>query len=339
LRKGKLMVLQHQVGYKTVIPEIPVSRGVLGKVMRTGQPVLLIDVHTDPDFLEAMPGITSEACVPLFDGSRPVGALNIETQGVELTDADLRLLAALGEQIGLALGRARLYTQVRDDAATEATLLHEVNHRVKNNLSSIIGLLQLEQDYVPALREGPQQDLIGDLIGRIQSLAAVHDLLSEVRWAPLPIHDLANRIVRAAIAVAPPHSELAVDIPPSPVQVTAKQASALALIINELATNSLKHALSNASALRIAIQFQQEAKQIMLEYRDNGPGFPSEVLCGERENVGLHLVRMLSRHDLRGKIDLSNRGGAVVRISFGTSAEGNSGTGPLDLPLIPGLVP
>jgi len=337
LRQGDTMVLRHQVGYDTVLEEIPISRGVLGKVMRTGQPVLLGDVRADPDFLAAVSGITSEACVPLFDSGRVVGALNIESKGFELTRADLRLLAALGEQIGLALGRARLYTQVREDAATRAILLHEVNHRVKNNLSAIIGLLQIQQEHLPTVAQASHSQLFDDLTGRIRSLAAVHDLLSAASWAPLLIHDLAGRIVQAAVAIAPPEAAIVVDIPPSPLLVTAKLAGPLALIINELATNSLKYALprlEGAPVLRLGLAIRQRASQVELEFRDNGPGFPPAVLRGEQHNVGLHLIQLLGRHDLRGKIDLSNESGAVVRLSFraeGGEALAPAPTGPLSI--------
>lgn len=114
LRRGDSMFLEHQVGYAEVIQEIPVSKGVLGKTVRTGQAILLDDVHTDPDFLEAIPGIGSEVCVPLFDRGQVVGTLNVESYpGMKLTEADLRLMTALSENISIAIGRARLYTEIR----------------------------------------------------------------------------------------------------------------------------------------------------------------------------------------------------------------------------------
>jgi PAS domain S-box-containing protein len=118
LRQGEVLVLQHQVGYKTVIREISISKGILGRVVTTGQPVLLKDAHADPAFLEAIAGIVSEVCVPLFDEGQVVGALNVESQqGMELSETDLRLITALSEQIGIAIGRARLYTQARESEA------------------------------------------------------------------------------------------------------------------------------------------------------------------------------------------------------------------------------
>lgn len=114
LQDGQL-VLQHEVGYEQVLDRIPVTHGIMGRVVRTRRPVLLGDVRSDPAFLDAIEGLTSEVCVPLFDEGRVVGTLNVEsTAGVELTEDDLRLMNAVAEHVGIAVGRARLYDRVRE---------------------------------------------------------------------------------------------------------------------------------------------------------------------------------------------------------------------------------
>ncbi len=114
LRDGEELVLQHQVGYQEVIERIPLTGGVSGRAVRRGRPVLLEDVSTDPDFLGAVEGVTSEICVPLFDGDEAVGFLNVESiGGVKLGQEDLRLMVAVGEHVGVAVSRARLHARVR----------------------------------------------------------------------------------------------------------------------------------------------------------------------------------------------------------------------------------
>jgi PAS domain S-box-containing protein len=114
LQDGALM-LQHQVGYRQVLSEIPLSRGVMARAVRTGQPVFLADVSTDPDFLDAIGGICAEICVPLHDRGQIVGVLNIEsTEAGRLSDADLQLMVAVAEHVNVSIGRARLYTEVRE---------------------------------------------------------------------------------------------------------------------------------------------------------------------------------------------------------------------------------
>ncbi len=112
---GADLVLQHQVGYDKVIERIPIEEGVMGRSARSGQPLLVEDVGKDPGFLGAIDDITSEVCVPLFDQNRVVGILNVESVGgVALTQADMRLTSALGEQASIALSRARLYSQAEE---------------------------------------------------------------------------------------------------------------------------------------------------------------------------------------------------------------------------------
>jgi PAS domain S-box-containing protein len=123
LLENTMLSLQYQVGYAQVIASVPISSGISGRVVRTGQAVLLEDVQHDPAFLGAIPGIVSEVCVPLFDHGAVVGTLNIETtQGIRLTTADLQLMQVLGEHIGIAVGRARLYTAVRTSESRFATI-------------------------------------------------------------------------------------------------------------------------------------------------------------------------------------------------------------------------
>ncbi len=113
LCEGDVLALQHQVGYDRVFDRIPIQGGIMGRVIRTGRPVLLTDVGSDPDFIAAIDGIVSEVCVPLLDQGSVVGVLNLEsTAGVVLTAADLDLMRTLGAHIGNTIGRSRLYTEI-----------------------------------------------------------------------------------------------------------------------------------------------------------------------------------------------------------------------------------
>jgi signal transduction histidine kinase len=117
LEDDTTLVMQHQVGYNRVLERIPIERGVSGRVARTAQPVLVEDVRSEPAFLGAIEGIASEVCVPFFDEGQVAGTLNVEsTGGVRLGEADLRLMLAVSEHLSLAVGRARLYAEVRRTA-------------------------------------------------------------------------------------------------------------------------------------------------------------------------------------------------------------------------------
>lgn len=128
LREGDELVLQHHIGYDRVVARIPVSVGVTGRVVRSGEPVLIEDVSADPDFICPIGGVVSEICVPLRDAGRVAGVLNVEsTNGVRLTEDDLRLLLALGAHVDVAIERARLYGEVQASEARFRTLVQNVS--------------------------------------------------------------------------------------------------------------------------------------------------------------------------------------------------------------------
>jgi len=131
LLKGDTLEFQYEVGYQNVLTRIPISRGVNGKVARTGLPVLLEDVSTDPDFIAAVEGVRSELCIPLFDQGRVVGTLNVEsTGGMQLGEADLRFMRVLGEQIGMAMAGARLYSEARESEQRYRTLVENLGEGI-----------------------------------------------------------------------------------------------------------------------------------------------------------------------------------------------------------------
>jgi PAS domain S-box-containing protein len=114
LLQGDVLKCQHQVGYAHIVEEIPITRGISGRVVRTGEAALVENVRADPDFIGAIEGIVSEVCIPLRDRGMVVGTFNVEsTGGVTMGDADLRLMTALGENVSIAISKARLYSAAR----------------------------------------------------------------------------------------------------------------------------------------------------------------------------------------------------------------------------------
>lgn len=109
-----VLVLQSQRGYDHWISNVPITKGVSGRVVRTGQPVFIEDVTQQPDFIAAIPGLLSEICVPLKENENTVGVLNVESaNNVRFTEADFELMLALGQNISLGLQNAQLYSRLQ----------------------------------------------------------------------------------------------------------------------------------------------------------------------------------------------------------------------------------
>jgi len=148
------LVLQHQVGYDTVISSIPLTQGIAGRVARTGQAVLLQDVNRAPEFLAAMSGVTSEVCTPLIDQGQVVGILNVESSGgLPLTNDDLQLMTTLSDHIGIAIQHARLYAQAQQELAerirteTDLRRLKEFNEGIIETVTEGIVIQDLQGRY------------------------------------------------------------------------------------------------------------------------------------------------------------------------------------------------
>ncbi len=151
LRQNDVLRMHDQVGYEHPILEIPMTQGVMARSVRTGSVIYLPDVRSDPDFIGAIVGINSEICVPLFDQQQAVGVLNVEsTIGNLLTEADVRLISVLSQQVNIALGRARLVGELRRQAEELHTrnidldtFAHTVAHDLKSPISAVIGFSEL----------------------------------------------------------------------------------------------------------------------------------------------------------------------------------------------------
>jgi two-component sensor histidine kinase len=308
--------------------------GIAGWVAHHGESLIVPDTRLDTRHFKEIDRkiqleIRSMLSVPLKLKGRVVGVLQmVDTTANRFGQSDLELLEALAATAAIAIENAQLYDQARRDAQTKLTLLHEVNHRVKNNLATIVGLLYADRRRAGVREETAYQDILNGMIGRIQGLATVHKLLSAAEWRLLPLSELAGQIIRTALRALPPQQTVTVDISPSPIQVSPKQANYLALIINELTNNSLKYALAGRSEARLAVRIRLEDEPgrdeplVVFEFRDDGPAYPEEVLQLRRSQVGLYLVQTMVQNDLNGELSLYNEGGAVTVIRFRCTEEG-----------------
>jgi two-component sensor histidine kinase len=218
-------------------------------------------------------------------------------------------------QIQAQLELRRLYEQTRLDAETKTELLQEVNHRVKNNLISIVGLIQTQRRYTPNEKYGPVvKATLGRLEQQIRGLIEVHQILSGTRWRPVLLSELAERVITAVAGMVESGKQVTLKIVPSPVLTSPRQSNSVGLALSELATNTLKHAAPDRASTAISVEIERQDEYIVLKYRDNGPGFPSEVLNGQQRGVGLVLLEQLAFGAFRGSLSLANADGAVVTL-------------------------
>jgi len=303
---------------------VPRRNGFTAIVAQGGQAVVINDAVHHPLYatLEAQKwGVQTIAGFPLKRAGRVLGVFTIAFLTPHIFDEEeLRVLGLLADQAAVAIENARLYEQARQDAETKSMLLREVNHRVKNNLTAIVGLLRAEQSHARVEDQPIYQPIMQNLINRVQGLATVHSLLSASEWSPLSLSELTAQVIRSTMQTLPRDKRLSVDVTPSLVRVTPDQAHSLALVINELTTNTIKHGLQERETARIGVRIEPDEDTVQFEFRDDGPGYPDEVLQLEHSGVGFDLIWNLVRKNLGGELSLHNDRGAVAVIRFAAQA-------------------
>ncbi len=244
----------------------------------------------------------------------------LDSFGAVRRDPDGRPLSVFGtvqdvtERIAQEEQLLELLAQSERDAHIKDELLREVNHRVTNNLAAVLGLMAFESEHSPTAAAqviSPVMDRLGQ---RIRGLLQVHRMLAQSSWAPVRIDQLAEQIIRAALSAASGRKPATILIATSTVKVSPRQAGTFAMVLSELATNTVKHAGASAGEVSVRFETESDAETITMRYHDNGPGYAPEVLQDERSNVGLKLIRELVSGSLRGTVALTNDNGAVTTI-------------------------
>ena len=104
---------------------------------------------------------------------------------------------------------------------------------------------------------------------------------------------------------------------PTAISVPPKQATNMALVINELTTNTIKYALDDRTSAKITVRIILESdNMVRFEFHNDGADYPPEVLSGDRRNLGLYLVQTLVERGLGGTLELRNDHGPVTIIRF-----------------------
>ncbi|MBN1179531.1 MAG: GAF domain-containing protein [Anaerolineae bacterium] len=241
---------------------------------------------------------------------------------VERRNAEEALRRSEIEYKALAKKNEELFGQARRDAESKAILLHEVNHRVKNNLMAVSGLLHAQQRFVREDLRADFQEAMKTLAGRIEAMAMAHSMLSATQWEPLALSRLCGVIMKMVFELVPEGRRLIYAFSGADANIPAVTVNSLALLLFELATNTVKHALPDQGAMPVyvSIKGRWTERGFAIEYRDTGPGYPEAVLTSGQVSLGLYLVRTLVTHDLRGEVSLRNDSGAVVDVRIGPDA-------------------
>lgn len=263
-------------------------------------------------------GYESVGLIPLRSGNEIIGLLQFNDHRKNMLTLEMvKFFEEIGASIGISIARKQSEDALQEYAETQSVLVKEVNHRVKNNLAALISMLHMEDERITATGNISYRTLLNDLTNRIEGLSTVHSLLSAKGWRPLSLSHLCKEVINGVLHGVNQLKKVDLDIQHSDVQLNSNQSHHLTLVLNELATNTLKHALTNKNEGQIRVKIEDENGRIKVRYSDDGPGYPQAVLKGTKQaSVGFELIRGIVSHSLSGWMEIKNDHGAVTILSF-----------------------
>jgi len=211
--------------------------------------------------------------------------------------------------------RKKIEKKLKLSLKEKEVMMREIHHRVKNNMQIMSSLLRLQSRHFTNRKI---IELFRASQTRIRSMALIHEKLYQSE--NLSKIDFVRYIETLAVYLF--HS-YKVDMNRVRLNVKAKDvflgintAIPLGLVVNELVSNSLRHAFPGEKEGEICIQIHMNKKgRFLLKVMDTGVGIPEGLKIHETKTLGMQLVTDLTKQ-LEGIIEVSQKGGTVVKISF-----------------------
>jgi len=185
---------------------------------------------------------------------------------------------------------------------------------VKNNLQVISSLINLQ---ARQLDDPRARGALDECKTRVEAIALIHEKLYQSKdYARVPFSDYAKSLARGIFeANRPSPSNIALSLETDDVTLPVDRAIPCALVLNELLTNSLKHAFPAGRRGLLRVGLHEHDGEVTLTVADDGVGISNDVDPAESASLGMQLVATLSRQ-LDGKLELQRSPGTTVQVTF-----------------------
>ncbi len=256
------------------------------------------DGYSSPDHYEAM-GLRS-------DGTKFPFEIHSNTIALQDGMATIAFIQDITE-------RKNAEDKIKQSLREKNVLLKEVHHRVKNNLGIIMALLQLQSR---ATSDTNASAILDDMHSRIMSMALVHEKLYEAAdFSSISLKTYINVFVTNIFdSLGSGMEKVTYELDIEDIALSIDAMIPLGLILNELITNSLRHAFRGGEGT-ISISLSADGEEKTLVFSDDGVSIPEEVDIHNAKTLGLNIINTLSGQ-LKGSIEIDRSGGTKFIIRF-----------------------
>lgn len=218
----------------------------------------------------------------------------------------------------IAAGVNMLGEELRENVVSlkeKEQLLKELHHRVKNNMQIIISMLKLQ-----TVNEENERllALVQDSQNRISAMALVHEMLYSTKdFVFTQLKEYVDFLATSLfMSYAPPEHQIEIEMDiDAEIYFEIDYMIPLGLILNEMMSNSLKHAFHNAAGkIRITAAVEEDGRHY-INYSDNGKGLPSNFNLHQSESLGMQLIVMLTEQ-LDGEVTIKMENGLSYELRF-----------------------
>lgn len=193
------------------------------------------------------------------------------------------------------------------------SLLGEIHHRVKNNLALVTGLIELQNSSIDDL---VIKKHLYEIQHRISAMSLIHEKLYKTsNFSKIDLKDYLQDLISSLSLFFNKDANIQVNFDLEEVFITSKKIIPIALIINEIVTNSYKYAFNNKKSGFIDVKLKTFDNEIELQISDSGDGMPQDFDITASKSLGFKLINIFTKQ-LKGTLKYYNNPGLTILIKF-----------------------